>query len=111
MSQAQQLIEQLESLGREFQALIAPLTDEQSIRHAQAQFMGKKGKVSQLMKLMGKLPNEDRRPVGAKFNEIKTAITDAVAQKLDDLVQAAATADLARTLDVSLPVTNRLTEY
>ncbi len=103
MPQSQEVIEQLESLRGEFDALIAPLTDEQSIRHAQAQFMGKKGKVSLLMKQMGKLPPEDRRTVGAAFNQVKTAIVDAVAQKLDDLVQAAAAADLARTVDVSLP--------
>lgn len=101
--QAQQLIEQLESLLAEFEALIAPLSDEQEIRRVQAQFMGKKGKVSLLMKQMGKLPNEDKRPVGAEFNKVKTAITDAVAKKLDDLVQAEAAKDLARTIDVSLP--------
>lgn len=107
MSNSQQLpkelIDQLESLRSEFDALIAPLAEEQQIRRAQAQYMGKKGKVSALMKQMGKLPPEDRRSVGAAFNEVKTAITGAVEQKLEDLERAAAEADLARTIDVTLP--------
>ena len=45
--------------------MIQPLADEQSIRAAQAQFLGKKGKVSELMKELGKLPAGDRPQVGA----------------------------------------------
>jgi len=103
VSDSQQLIQQLESLRSEFDALIAPLAEEQQIRHAQAQYMGKKGRVSALMKQMGKLPPEDRRSVGTAFNEVKTAITGAVEQKLEDLSRAAAEADMARTIDVTLP--------
>lgn len=100
---ATELISQLETLGHEFDAAIAPLSDEQEIRNTQARFVGKKGEVSKLMKQMGKLPPEDRRTVGAAFNKIKTTITDAVGRKLDDLVNAAAAANLARSIDVTLP--------
>jgi len=98
-----ELIQQLEALGSEFADAVEPLVDEQSIRDTQAQYLGKKGKVSALMKRMGKLAPPDRKAVGQVANKVKAAIADAVAAKLDGLVQAARAADLARTVDVTLP--------
>jgi len=100
---ANDLISNLERLGEEFLAAIQPLADEQAIRAAHAQFLGKKGKVSELMKELGRLPPGDRPLVGAAVNKVKQRIEDRTAQKLEDLVNAAARADLSRTVDVTLP--------
>ncbi len=100
---SQELIGKLDALGDEFARVIAPLASEQEIRNAQARFVGKKGEVSKLMKLMGKLPPQERRTVGAAFNKVKDGITAAVSAKLDQLDQAKLQADLARTVDVTLP--------
>ncbi|MCE9578032.1 MAG: phenylalanine--tRNA ligase subunit alpha [Deltaproteobacteria bacterium] len=97
------LVAELEQLGSEFDGVIAPLVDEQAIRAAQAQFLGKKGRVSEAMKALGKLPPADRPTVGAAANRVKDAITAAVDRKLGELVAAARAADLARTIDVTLP--------
>ncbi|MGN6109648.1 MAG: phenylalanine--tRNA ligase subunit alpha [Kofleriaceae bacterium] len=97
------MIANLERLGNEFLHVIQPLVDEQAIRAAQAQFLGKKGKVSELMKELGKLPPTDRPLVGAAVNRVKQDIEEQVAQRLRDLADAAARADLARTVDVTLP--------
>ncbi|HUH02147.1 MAG TPA: phenylalanine--tRNA ligase subunit alpha [Kofleriaceae bacterium] len=98
-----ELIQRIERLGAEFDATVAPLLDEQSIRNAQAQFLGKKGHVSALMREMGKVAPEDRPRVGEAFNRVKTSITDAVARKLDELVAEVRARDLARRADVTLP--------
>jgi phenylalanyl-tRNA synthetase alpha chain len=100
---AQDIIARLDELHREFDATIAPLSSEQEIRHAQAQFLGKKGAVSQLMRDMGKLEPTERKRVGEAFNKVKDAISAAVERKLGQLDQAAREADLARTVDVTLP--------
>jgi phenylalanyl-tRNA synthetase alpha chain len=100
---ADQLIANLEQLGREFQHVINPLADEQAIRAAQAQFLGKKGKVSEVMKELGRLPPADRPLVGAAVNRVKADIEDQVARRLRELADAAARADLARAVDVTLP--------
>lgn len=100
---AADLISSLEGLKDEFHTAIAPLADEQAIRAAQAQFLGKKGKVSEVMKELSKLPPGDRPVVGAAVNTVKQFIEDLVAQRLDALVQAAARKDLARSVDVTLP--------
>src|ERR1041384_2409748 len=103
MSTAKDLIANLERLGDDFARAIQPLTDEQAIRAAQAGFLGKKGKLSELMKELGRLPPGDRPAVGAAANKAKQAIEDRVAAKLGELADAAGKQDLARTVDVTLP--------
>ncbi|MBA2542221.1 MAG: phenylalanine--tRNA ligase subunit alpha [Deltaproteobacteria bacterium] len=100
---ANELIATLDRLGEEFLAAIQPLADEQAIRAAQAQFLGKKGKVSEVMKDLGKLAAGDRPLVGQAANRVKQVIEERTAAKLDDLVNVAAQADLARKVDVTLP--------
>jgi phenylalanyl-tRNA synthetase alpha chain len=103
MTTSSDLIAQLERLGGEFAAAIAPLVDEQSIRAAQAQFLGKKGQVSEVMKELGRLPPAERPLVGQAANKVKDTIAQAVDSRLQALVAAKRDADLARTLDVTLP--------
>ena len=100
---AADLIARLDRLAGEFAQTIAPLVDEQAIRAAQAQFLGKKGQVSEVMKELGRLPPADRPTVGAAANRVKDEIGAAVTARLDALVQARRAADLARTVDVTLP--------
>src|SRR5678815_1834635 len=100
---ADDLIANLERLGDEFDAAIAPLGDEQTLRAAQAGFLGKKGKLSEVMKELGRLPAGDRPAVGAAANKVKQAIEDRVAARLGELADAVGKLDLARTVDVTLP--------
>jgi phenylalanyl-tRNA synthetase alpha chain len=101
--EASELIAKLESLEELFAAEIAPLEAEQEIRAAQARFLGKKGAVSELMKLMGRLAPDERKHVGQVANRVKSAVTEEVARKLGELEEAARAADLARSVDVTLP--------
>lgn len=103
MSTTPELIAKLEKLGDEFLAQAQPLADEQSIRAAQAQFLGKKGKVSELMKELGKLPPAERPQVGAAANKVKEKIEQLVEACLVRIANAAKEQDLARKVDVTLP--------
>ncbi len=103
MNTTNDLIAQLDRLGGEFAAIIAPLTDEQSIRAAQAQFLGKKGQVSAVMKELGRLPPADRPIVGEAANRVRDAIAGQVEQRLGALTAARRVADLGRSVDVTLP--------
>ncbi len=87
------------ALGEE----IRPLETEQEIRAAQARYLGKKGRASDLMKALGRLPPEERPAVGEAANRAKAAIESLIAARLTALSQAALAADLARTVDVTLP--------
>jgi phenylalanyl-tRNA synthetase alpha chain len=100
---AAELVARLDRLSGEFAQVIAPLVDEQAIRAAQAQFLGKKGQVSDVMKELGRLPASDRPTVGAAANRVKDEIGAAVAARLEALVSARRAVDLARRIDVTLP--------
>jgi phenylalanyl-tRNA synthetase alpha chain len=55
------------------------------------------------MKDLGKLPPADKPQVGQAANRVKDVIEERTAAKLDDLVNAAPQADLARSVDVTMP--------
>ncbi|HTE50741.1 MAG TPA: phenylalanine--tRNA ligase subunit alpha [Kofleriaceae bacterium] len=97
------LVKELEALGAEFARTAGGCATEQDIRALQARFLGKKGSVSLLMKQMGAVPPEARRELGAVFNRIKESIEGEVARRLGELENASATADLGRSIDVTLP--------
>lgn len=97
------LIGEIESLAGEFAAAIEPLVDEHEIRAAQATYLGKKGRVSALMRQMGRLAPADRRAVGLVANRVKALITSDVARRLAQLDELAEQRDLARRVDVTLP--------
>lgn len=103
MSTTSEIIARLDRLAHEFETAIQPLADEQSIRAAQAQFIGKKGNVSEVMKELGRLPAADRPVVGAAANRVKQAIEQRTAMRLSELVEAAFKLDLQRRVDVTLP--------
>src|SRR5687767_4109594 len=100
---AAELIAQFSKLKDEFAGEVASLATEQEIRAAQARYLGKKGRVSDLMKLLGRVPPADRGPVGAKANEAKSAIEGLVEARLQALAGLALEGDLARSVDVTLP--------
>ena len=70
---ADELIANLRRLGDEFSAEIAGLATEQEIRLAQARYLGRKGRVTDLMKALGKIPPGDRPRVGEAANQVDGA--------------------------------------
>ena len=67
---AQQIIDELDRLAAALAEEIRPLTTEQEIRAAQARYLGKKGRASELMKALGKLPAEER-PAPPHHREVR----------------------------------------
>jgi phenylalanyl-tRNA synthetase alpha chain len=103
------IIAELDRLAAELDGELRGLSTEQEIRAAQARYLGKKGRLSEPMKALGRLPAEDRPAVGEAANRAKGSIEAAVGARLGALADAALSADLARTLDVTLPARgNRL---
>jgi phenylalanyl-tRNA synthetase alpha chain len=97
-----EIISSLEKLGAEFATAVGPLGDEQAIRAAQAQYLGKS---KELMKELRTLPAADKPVVGAAANKVKQTIEQLTAQALTALADTAAKADLERRVDVTLPAT------
>jgi phenylalanyl-tRNA synthetase alpha chain len=97
------IVAELERLAGELVAELGGLATEQEIRAAQARYLGKKGRLAEPMKALGRLPAQDRPVVGEAANRAKGSIEAAVGARLAALAEAVLGADLARVLDVTLP--------
>lgn len=100
MASTPDIIDSFESLASEHLGALVDAKDEQAIRARQAKSLKR---WQELMQSLGKLPKEDRPSVGVKANEVKRGIEQSVAARLGELADIAAKADLARTVDVTLP--------
>jgi phenylalanyl-tRNA synthetase alpha chain len=102
-SGARKIIADLDGLASAFGEELRQLASEQEIRAAQARYLGKKGRASESMKALGRLPAEERPAVGEALNRAKAAIESLVAARLSGLADAALAVELSRSVDVTLP--------
>lgn len=81
---------------------IIELSDLEAIR---VSYLGKKGSVTDLLKGMKSLSNEDKKAFGQKINELKTAVADRIAEKTQELKEKEIQAeiDLMPEFDLSMP--------
>jgi phenylalanyl-tRNA synthetase alpha chain len=100
---AQDLVRSFERLGSEFSAEIAGIETEADIRLAQSRYLGKKGRATELMKLLGRIPASDRPAVGAAANRARETIEKLVEERLASLAEASLASELSRSVDVTLP--------
>lgn len=85
-------------------AQVAQIADLQAWEVIKAEYLGKTGKITSLMKGLGALSIEEKKTFGAAINIEKQRFQDAINQKRDDLNAAKLEAQLqAESLDVTLP--------
>jgi phenylalanyl-tRNA synthetase alpha chain len=83
-----------------FAAAAAPA----DLENAKAQFLGKAGRITELMKGLAALPVDEKKARGAEINKAKQAIEAALQARRDALADAELQQQLqAEALDVSLP--------
>ncbi|MEQ1576009.1 MAG: phenylalanine--tRNA ligase subunit alpha, partial [Hyphomicrobium sp.] len=84
---------------------IAGAGDLAQIEAVRVAALGKKGRISELMATLGKLPPEERKTFGASVNTVKTRITEALDARKAELDSAALSERLAtERADITLPV-------
>ncbi len=77
---------------------------KRALQEVKVKYLGKKGSVSGLMKLMKDLPNEDKPAFGQKVNELRQTIQNELDERQQMLVKEKLNKQLAEeTIDVSLP--------
>jgi len=95
----------LDRLKAEVLAEIEAAGDEPALEVVRVSALGKKGRISELMKSLGAMSPEDRKSAGAALNEVKDAVSAALETRKGALKNAALDARLsAERLDVTLPV-------
>jgi phenylalanyl-tRNA synthetase alpha chain len=91
-------------LKNRFEARLSVSSDEPSLRAARAEFLGKKGELTALLRGMGKVAPEARKSVGEKVNAAREELESAFQGRLDALKKAAREQELNATpFDLSLP--------
>ncbi|MEB2310599.1 MAG: phenylalanine--tRNA ligase subunit alpha [Sorangiineae bacterium] len=99
-----EIVAGLAALGERFHARFAGAVDENELRAAKAELLGKKGELTSLLKLMGQVDADERRAIGERVNAVKAEVERAFAERLTALAQAARAAELTeRPFDLTLP--------
>ena len=97
-------METLELLAREAQQAIEQAQDLAALDQVRVEYLGKRGRLTDLLKGLGKLSAEERPAAGAKINEVKEQLQSQINHCRNDLENADLEARLAsEALDVTLP--------
>lgn len=97
-------MENLASITDEALAQVEGAGDLPSLDQVRVDYLGKKGHLTALLKTLGKLSAEERPAAGAKINEAKQRVQEAINAKKDALEHAAIEMRLrSETIDVTLP--------
>jgi phenylalanyl-tRNA synthetase alpha chain len=94
----------LEAILQEAIASLAKIENPVDLEQCKARYLGKQGVLTEQLKQLGKLSAEERPAAGARINEIKQAIEQAINVRREALAAKALEARLAQeALDVTLP--------
>jgi phenylalanyl-tRNA synthetase alpha chain len=94
----------LDSLAQHAQADFDAAATGAELENAKARFLGKSGRVTELLKGLGALPAEEKKVRGAEINQAKQRIESLLTAARERLAQAELQAQLkAEALDVTLP--------
>ena len=77
--------EKIEALKSSFDSELKKIANMVDLEALRVNYLGRKGKVTDALKGMGSLTDEQKKTVGRETNELKTAITVALAEKLEAL--------------------------
>ena len=94
----------LDDLKAEATTAIELAADSAALEKLRVEWLGKKGRVTNLLKSLGKLDAEERPKVGAEINAVKQVLNAQISERTETLQRAAIAARLAaESLDVTLP--------
>lgn len=96
------MLAELDLIQNEGLAALAGINDEAALEAYRVNYLGKKSRLTAAAAGMRDVPPDQKPAVGAKLNEVRTALTTGIEQKLAGL-QAAKDAQAAQGIDVTLP--------
>lgn len=97
-------MEKLEEILKQGLAAFAGIDNPAELEQVKARFIGKSGALTEIMKGLGKLAPEDRPAAGARINQVKEQLEQALAARREAMREQQLQAQLAQeALDVTLP--------
>ena len=79
------MFEKMKELQQQFNETLKNAVNAQTLEELRIEYLGKKGSVTGLMKSMKDLTNEEKKNFGQQINQLKSEITDAIAEKSEQL--------------------------
>lgn len=95
------MLEQFTQIGEKARAELVNITDAEALEAFRIQYLGRKGSVTGMLSMIGKLPKEQKREGGQLANQIKQEITQAFDELKTRL--ASSTQKSKPMVDVTLP--------
>lgn len=101
-------MQDLDAIVADAATQFAAVTEAPELEQAKARFLGKQGRLTELLKGLGKLSPDERRDAGARINEAKDRIERLLADRRAALARAKLESRLAEeAIDVTLPGRDR----
>lgn len=95
---------ELESLQTELLERVASANDIAALEAVRVSVLGKKGVITEKMKMLGGMASEERKAAGQLFNTLKNAVASAIDAKKETLEEQAINARLQNeAVDITLP--------
>lgn len=95
----------IESIEQDIVGAIDSAGDEATLEDVRVKALGKKGKVSELLKGLGSMSPDERKQMGPALNNLKSRVADAIQVRRDVLKSEALKIRLSsERIDTSLPV-------
>ncbi|MBU1691578.1 MAG: phenylalanine--tRNA ligase subunit alpha [Gammaproteobacteria bacterium] len=94
----------LDDILKEAQAAFAGIDNPAELEQAKARYLGKSGVLTEQLKQLGKMPPEERREAGARINQAKDLLEQALKDRREAIQERLLQAQLTQeALDVTLP--------
>lgn len=90
------MLQKLEEVQKDFNASVSQVGSIPEMAQFKAEYLGKKGRMKDLMKGMGALSVEEKKSFGAKANEVKVAMELAIQKRTKELELQEINAKLAK---------------
>jgi phenylalanyl-tRNA synthetase alpha chain len=99
-----QTVQNLDDILQEALDLLAGIDNPAELEQAKARYLGKTGALTEQMKLLGRLPPEERPAAGSRINQVKQQLEAALQARREALKERQLQDQLAKeALDVTLP--------
>ncbi|MGN0486208.1 MAG: phenylalanine--tRNA ligase subunit alpha [Acutalibacteraceae bacterium] len=94
-------------MKEQFLSALAQSRDTQNLEELRVAYLGKKGFVTELLKGMKDLSNEEKKAFGQKVNDIKSEVTRKIAERTEELKRLELEREINATpeFDISMPPT------
>lgn len=97
--------QRIKDLKARFEKELEGIKDLTELEDVRVAYLGKKGSVTDLLKAMKDLSNEDKKAFGQKINELKGSVANRIAEKTEEMKKAEIQKEieLMPEFDLSLP--------